>query len=106
MTPEKAKALLGRMGEFGADVENILQKLDEVYQLSIESTEERINPRVEEPVTVKVRNLAVARAAAMDMYAIHKELSRLSTTAEEQGDKVLRYELIKSFVTNDEEWTP
>ncbi len=105
LTPERAKSLYNRLGEHGADIEQLLGKLNEVYNLSIESTEERINPRVETPVEVKVRNLAVARACVMDMYSIHRDLAKLSTT-DTSSTTELKYELIKSFVSNDEEWRP
>ena len=107
MTPERAKLLLGRIGEYGADVEQVLQKLNQVYELSIASTEERINPRLEEPVEVMVRNLAVARAAAMDIWAINRELNRIAQTpSTESSGMELKYELIKNFITADEDWAP
>lgn len=105
LNPEKARNLLSRMAEHNADFDQLIGRLNTVYELALESTEERVNPKLDVPVEVKVRNLAVARAAVMDIYHIHKELLSLATPGRDD-DTVITYELIKTFVSPDEDWQP
>ena len=99
---EQYRRLTKRFSEYNLEPEQLLSKLNQIMELAIESTEERINPKMSEPIAVKVRNLAVARQCVGDLIMLRDKILLLSQDDVQQDD--IRYELVQTWVSPDSDW--
>jgi len=98
---DKYKDLLKKLDQYGLEPEQLAQKLVQVYELAISNTEERINPKLSEPVEVKVSNLPVALACVKTMAEFAEKIRQGSGETESSD---IRYELVQSWVSEKEDW--
>jgi hypothetical protein len=99
---QRYKELAKRLTEFELEPDQLIAKLIEVRNLAILATEERINPKMDEPVEVKVRNLPVALACVKTMIELAKDI-RDAASDDLQREEV-RYELVQSWVEPESDW--
>lgn len=102
---EKYQALHKRMAEFSLEPEQLAAKLSEILDLAILSEEERINPKLSDPVSVKVRNLPVALATVKTMIELSDKI-RLESVEQSGGQgEGFVYEMVQTWVAADQPWT-
>ena len=97
----KYKAMMSRLGEFELEPDQLLAKLQHVYHAALHNREERINPKLTEPVMVLAPNLGVARQCVKDMIDLANDIRVKAGVDDDNSD--VKYEMLPTWVSSEGE---